>query len=88
MNKILNSPINLKQILLDIEINYIVNAIEQTGSIKGAAELLGIKRTTLSMRARYLGITIKQDTRVTVNYKDPRIEEIFPPNPNNIEDTL
>ena len=52
----MEDEIDLKGTLKSIELDCILNALKSCTPIKGAADKLGMKRTTLSMRLRTLGI--------------------------------
>lgn len=51
----------LKELLRDTEREAIVEALSSTGSISGAAKLLGIPRQTLQYRMKRLGISFERD---------------------------
>lgn len=72
--------INLNKVLKDLELSYITQALLATNNnIANAANLLGLKRTTLRMRLNSLGILVKQKEEVS---KQILIST------NNVEDQL
>lgn len=49
-------PIDLWQVLRDIEKDCIIQALKASCSIAGAAKKLGLLRTTLTMRIKVMGL--------------------------------
>lgn len=81
--------VNLNRILRDIEIEYIRQALEHTGeNISAAAELLGLKRTGLTMRLTGLGIELRRSKQKFFKEKEDIKNPFLMRHPNNIEDDL
>jgi hypothetical protein len=80
--------VNLNNILKDLETKYIKEALTFTGdNITKASELLGLKRTSLTMRLGTLGIEIKRP-RYVVKEKNGIANAFMVRHSNNVEDEL
>ncbi len=83
--------INLNRILMDIEIDYVKKALEHTGNnTTQAADLLGIKRTSLVERLKTLGMEIQRPEKKIISKKiDKRYaDKYFVQSSKNIENEL
>lgn len=83
--------VNLNMMLKDIEREYVNKALAFCGNnIAQAAELLGLKRTSLSERLSSLGIVIQRPRKKYENLDDKQLKSnpILVLHKNNIEDDL
>lgn len=84
--------VNLNRLLFDLELDYVKKALEFTNNnVTNAAELLGVKRSSLSMRLKYLGVVIKRSKRAarTIQEKGNGIKRaLLLSGINDIEDQL
>lgn len=82
--------VNLTRVLLDIERDYVLKAMQaSTNGMTGAAELLGIKRTSLYEKLNRLDIAfrIPKKARI-VDEKESSNKALLMVHPNNIEHQL
>jgi len=81
--------VNLNRLLRDIEIEHIRRALEHTSeNIAAAAELLGLKRTSLTMRLSGLGIELRRPKQKFFKEKEDIKNPFLVRHKNNIEDDL